>query len=1135
MECINIKSDYCGSYQIKLKSWEGVDTSQPVMLFPGQGSLPAYKKWNAISKVKEIQKYLNIADEFCDDLGIQSVSSWLQSKNRSNDQPILSIIAMAVIEMGLFDCFKNSGIIPRGCIGFSAGESVALVAMGIISFRTLLSLLHLRDLGCPKPFQTGSLIAVAENAERVGDIISENQDIVIANICSPKQCVIAVKKGFEKSTIRLLKNEKISAIPLKTIPQPYHAQWLEEASKVAYGNIIDKEFEIFPATLPLYSFVDDWNNVGVKPSREWIAKLISKSLVSKVDFPNQLLRATENQCGSFLEMSFEGTLTKFVGEIFSDGSKVIFDTEKLFPYDLSIESQQNEIEFKNYPFLQKLLNRVASITGYEITSFQMQNRLQEDLGIDSIKKAELIFTVAQENKIQLSASTAMSDIKSLADICQLLADPQTEVERPKEFLERKGEPARLTLNWIEDKIISDENTESRDWIEIRLPEATEDIAQFFLELQNQIELVDTEEVLSIRIIGENINRGDDFRNDAKWAEVFFTNYQLLWKKIIKRKCDLILIVDEFAPVKWKALSGFFYTLAQESNELFFRNLSVDVLPSSKDELDKLCQTELQQPFNFNIRIINGMRQIGEYVAIEHTEKIDKMETQENWLVLGGGRGITHSLLKAAGEKSICRRAIIVGRTKNNNTDLLSNIEELRKFIPDVQYISTNLRKSDNVQLILNEAVENFGHVDVVVNGLGIELSESFENIDDKSFASVLETKLNSTTYILNLIGKIKPKKIFLFSSIAGSFGNFGQTIYAYANAWLDQLSNQFREHETKITSLVWAPWDAVGMTENRIVMQRLRSILISLLDEQSAKALFLSEVVSNESHPVVLLCDALDIWAFRTRQIPMGNIGKIIGSAVSDFTYERNFSLAKDNWLEDHLIDGTCYVPASYMLTGLLLFADKVNSEKTILKSFSIKNPCVVPRDGSSSLKMKSFSTGKNSRFTVGYSNSIIYEAEFEELDLVHESSKRRVSYNSSKIINAKKYYADGRFFHGHRFQLLNDVEFNSDSMKYQTFLSLNKLASDSGNIMGDRLVTVIEALFQLAGIAASETYKIKTLPIGVEGVTVFDTHKLCKNCFLEVSKIKFNSVDAMMSGEVLDTEGYVLVGIESIFMKKVN
>ncbi len=84
-----------------------------------------------------------------------------------------------------------------------------------------------------------------------------------------------------------------------------------------------------------------------------------------------------------------------------------------------------------------------------------------------------------------------------------------------------------------------------------------------------------------------------------------------------------------------------------------------------------------------------------------------------------------------------------------------------------------------------------------------------------SFDAVLGTKLDGA---LNLARLLEPEALrfaALFSSIAGRFGNAGQSDYAAANEVLNKLALWLdRRWPGRVVAMNWGPWSGVGMVSD---------------------------------------------------------------------------------------------------------------------------------------------------------------------------------------------------------------------------------------------------------------------------------------------------------------------------------
>jgi NAD(P)-dependent dehydrogenase (short-subunit alcohol dehydrogenase family) len=101
------------------------------------------------------------------------------------------------------------------------------------------------------------------------------------------------------------------------------------------------------------------------------------------------------------------------------------------------------------------------------------------------------------------------------------------------------------------------------------------------------------------------------------------------------------------------------------------------------------------------------------------------------------------------------------------------------------------------------------------HGAGVIKDKLIRDKSPETFDHVLGTKLDGA---LNLARLLKPDSIrfaALFSSIAGRFGNVGQTDYAAANDVLNKLAIWLnRRWPGRVLSINWGPWSGVGMVSN---------------------------------------------------------------------------------------------------------------------------------------------------------------------------------------------------------------------------------------------------------------------------------------------------------------------------------
>lgn len=120
--------------------------------------------------------------------------------------------------------------------------------------------------------------------------------------------------------------------------------------------------------------------------------------------------------------------------------------------------------------------------------------------------------------------------------------------------------------------------------------------------------------------------------------------------------------------------------------------------------------------------------------------------------------------------------------------------------------------------IVDDAVAEFGTVDIVVNNAGILRDKSFKNMSLDEWDIVMQVHMNGTAYVTHAAWPIMYKKnygrIVCTSSGSGIWGNFGQSNYGAAKmamlGFMNVLALEGASHNIRINCL--GPGAATRMT-----------------------------------------------------------------------------------------------------------------------------------------------------------------------------------------------------------------------------------------------------------------------------------------------------------------------------------
>jgi NAD(P)-dependent dehydrogenase (short-subunit alcohol dehydrogenase family)/acyl carrier protein len=171
-----------------------------------------------------------------------------------------------------------------------------------------------------------------------------------------------------------------------------------------------------------------------------------------------------------------------------------------------------------------------------------------------------------------------------------------------------------------------------------------------------------------------------------------------------------------------------------------------------------------------------------------------------------------------------------------------------------EYVSCDVADSEAFGAVIADVVRRHSRIDALIHGAGAIEDRLIVDKTEDSFQRVLRTKIDPLLTLFAAVPREHLRLLIVFSSVAGFFGNRGQSDYAAANEVLNRLAELMRRHwGIKVASLNWGPWEGTGMVTEEVAEQ-FRSRGIDLVTVEEGRRAVWDEVrqASGEDVRVVL-------------------------------------------------------------------------------------------------------------------------------------------------------------------------------------------------------------------------------------------------------------------------------------------
>ncbi len=488
-------------------------------------------------------------------------------------------------------------------------------------------------------------------------------------------------------------------------------------------------------------------------------------------------------------------------------------------------------------------------------------------------------------------------------------------------------------------------------------------------------------------------------------------------------------------------------------------------------------------------------------------------------------------LKEKGEKPSLPLVKKIFKNIVAKKEIEATINAIEKHNGQAIYVKGDVTNFSSFQEDIKKATATFGDITGIIHGAGRLADKYIQDKTEADFNNVLSVKLDGMLSLFQSCNIHKLEHLILFSSVAGFYGNVGQTDYAIANEILSKAAHLFKTNHpnTQVSAINWGAWDS-GMVSGEL-KAKFEAAGITLVNSEGGAAMMVNELnIAYANQPQVI-------------------IGGTLPAAVSDLKTIRTHRIHRqlkeqDNpFLADHVIQGNAVLPIVNSVGWMVHSCESLYPDFRFFQISDTKLFKGIVFDGNEkeAYILEAKEVEKNDEKIV-FETTILSEG--VKLPTYHYKAKITLIHKNTELVapkfkpqlsgsyvasNGSDLYQDGTLFHGKYFQGIQQV---LDCNAQQLVLSCNA-STVPLHAQGQFQIDSINTFFadiQYQGMlvwVAKQKQGAKSLPLHTKQATLYRKMPFDKTLFVHMEIADATDFQMVANCTVYDTEGNVYVKTE--------
>jgi acyl transferase domain-containing protein len=193
-------------------------------------------------------------------------------------------------------------------------------------------------------------------------------------------------------------------------------------------------------------------------------------------------------------------------------------------------------------------------------------------------------------------------------------------------------------------------------------------------------------------------------------------------------------------------------------------------------------------------------------------------------------------------------------------EMRANLADFRAAGATVEYHSVDVTSESDLARLVTDVTRRHGRIDGLVHGAGVIEDKLVVDKASDSWSRVIETKVIGLLLLQKLLDPAALRFLAVFSSVAGRYGNSGQSDYATANELMNRICVQLQARfgsRTAVSALCWGPWGPTKFGTGMVTPEteaKFEQRGVGLVSAALGRRLFREELTRRDGTPVEIIC-----------------------------------------------------------------------------------------------------------------------------------------------------------------------------------------------------------------------------------------------------------------------------------------